>query len=285
MIQLSNDQEKAIEVLFKWFNSPKKRQYITLGGYAGTGKTTVISIFRAELHKLYPDIKVAFCSYTGKAARVLKNKLKESKSVLKKDSISTIHSLIYAPMLSKSGEIIGWELKEQGEFDLVIVDEASMVDNEIWKDLLSLGKPIIAVGDHGQLPPIRGNFNLMQKPDIKLEQIHRQAEGNPIIHLSILAREKGEVPFGTFNNKVRKYNRNEEDSKEYMVDQLNGYRDDTLVLCGYNTTRVRLNKFIRSSLEIETERPTINDRVICLKNNHKKHIYNGMKEEILILQK
>ena len=49
---------------------------------------------------------------------------------------------------------------------------------------IKFGVPIIVVGDHGQLPPVKGKFNLMENPIFKLEQIHRQAADNPIIKLS-----------------------------------------------------------------------------------------------------
>ena len=43
-----------------------------------------------------------------------------------------------------------------------------MVSKEIFDDLLGYGIPILAVGDHGQLPPVNSNFNLMGDPDVRL---------------------------------------------------------------------------------------------------------------------
>ena len=57
-----------------------------------------------------------------------------------------------------------------------------MVNEDIFKDLLSYNIPIIAVGDHVQLAPIEGMFNLMEKPQLRLENIHRQEENNPIMN-------------------------------------------------------------------------------------------------------
>src|SRR5688572_5564127 len=133
-------------------------QYVTLGGYAGTGKTTLISLIRKELHTSNKLIKVGFASYTGKAARVLKTKLKEASSIYPQDSVGTIHSLIYSPITNDRQEIIGWQKKDEIDRDLIIIDEASMVDELIWNHLISYKTPIIVVGDHGQLPPIAGNF-------------------------------------------------------------------------------------------------------------------------------
>ncbi|MBN1618721.1 AAA family ATPase [Candidatus Dojkabacteria bacterium] len=277
-MQLSQDQKDVLEKLTQWSTAKHKSPFITVGGYAGTGKTTVIAHLRTKLHKINPKITVAFCSYTGKAAQVLKSTLHESKSVYKGDIIGTIHSLIYTPIVNDKEEITGWRLKDIDElgYKLIIVDEASMIDERIWNDLCSFDIPIIAVGDHGQLPPVNGRFNLMLKPQLLLEQIHRQAEGNPIIEISRLAREQGFIPEGKYGPKVMKIINRDEDSQEIVNENLINYNNDTLVLCGYNITRVKLNSFIRQNLEFYSTQPQVQDRVICLRNNHEKQIFNGM---------
>jgi exodeoxyribonuclease V len=286
MQTLSHDQELCLKHLLEWYKKDTHAmQYVTLGGYAGTGKTTLIAITRKELHKINKNLTVGFASYTGKAARVLQNKLKEEKAILKKDTVGTIHSLIYTPIINSREEIIGWKTKETIECDLIIIDEASMVDSMIWDHLLSYHKPIIVVGDHGQLPPIRGNFNLMQKPDVTLNEIHRQAKLNPIIAISIQARHKGKIDAGKYSGTVIKFDRNDSETSERMTELLSNYSNDTLILCGYNTTRKRLNTYIRNSLGFESPSPVSGDRVICLRNNHKAKIYNGMLGTIVNIHK
>lgn len=284
MIDLSHDQEKAIQELLKWYKQePKLKPFISLGGYAGTGKTTLIAILRQELTKIKPDVKIGFASYTGKAARVLKGKLTEQKAIQKKDTIGTIHSLIYSPVVNDKEEIIGWQPKEKLDRDLIIIDEGSMVDSQIWNHLLSYQIPIIVVGDHGQLPPIKGNFNLMQAPDFKLEEIHRQARNNPIIGLSIQAREHGMVKAGHYSPTVKKYTREDYEFQEAQNDLLSNPSNDTLILCGYNTTRTKLNAYVRNNLGFFSPRPNGGDRVICLRNNHKKNVFNGMLGTIITI--
>ena len=151
-MELSGDQEKALAALLAWWRDPARPRYITLGGYAGTGKSTLIAVFKNELAKAHKDIRIGFCSYTGKAAQNLKNKLKEAGALSVKDSVGTIHGLIYTPRENEEGRITGWDRKEELERHLIIVDEASMVDGLIWADLLGYGIPIVAVGDHGQQP-------------------------------------------------------------------------------------------------------------------------------------
>jgi exodeoxyribonuclease V len=279
MIDLTNDQQKAIDAILDWYKSDNS-QYITLGGYAGTGKTTVISLLRQKLKELKVG-KVAFCAYTGKASRVLETKLKENNALLSKDSVSTIHSLIYTALFDDSHQIIGWEKKEKVDADLIVVDEASMIDKNIWEDLTKYGVRIIAVGDHGQLPPINGEFGLMKKPILMLNQIHRQAENSPIIKLSIMAREDGYIPIKKYSPNVRKIDRYNSDAGMDIEDELRSYKPDTLVLCGYNKTRLSLNKTIRSYLGYESFELEAGERVICLKNDSINKLTNGMLGKVI----
>ncbi|MEK7079542.1 MAG: ATP-dependent RecD-like DNA helicase, partial [Patescibacteria group bacterium] len=55
-------------------------------------------------------------------------------------------------------------------------------------------------------------------------------------------------------------------------------------LCGYNKTRRKLNTFIRGALGFESPLPQSGDRVICLRNNHKDHIFNGMLGTIVTIE-
>ncbi len=282
MTLLSDDQKNVLNTIIEWYKSDKTHKpFISLGGYAGTGKTTLIAVIRKELHKLEDNLKVGFASYTGKAARVLRNELSRQFVMLPKDTVGTIHSLIYSPLVDDKEEIIGWQPKKKIDRNLIIIDEGSMVDEMIWIHLLSYGVPIIVVGDHGQLPPIKGSFNLMQNPQLRLEKIHRQAEKNPIIGLSIQAREHGMVRQGIYSDTVIKYNLADYDSQEAMQELLRNFNSDTLILCGYNTTRKKLNNHLRTMLGFESPYPIANDRVICLRNNHKKNIFNGMLGTII----
>lgn len=283
-MQISADKKEALQKLLSWYRTGPKTQYITLGGYAGTGKTTLIGIFRSLIHAENPKIKVGFITYTGKATRVLKNKLKETNSLQKGDSVSTIHSLIYSPIVNSKKEIIGWERREEIDKDFLIIDEASMVDEEIWRDLLAYKKPIFAVGDHGQLPPIGEKFNLMAQPRITLTQIHRQVKDNPIIKVSQLARESGKIPFKQYGPKVAKMDKTTWKTQETVNNLLESYDENTIILCGYNKTRVAINSQIRQFLGFQMPYPETGDRVICLRNNQKSGIFNGMLGQVVQIE-
>ncbi|MCD4756442.1 AAA family ATPase [bacterium] len=281
-LELSEKQTDILNTLLEWKKEPNT-QYITLGGYAGTGKTTLMGYLSNILRKKEKKLKIAFCSYTGKAARVLQRKLKDTKSLYTNDYIGTIHRLIYRPILDDDGEIVGWERLSSEDFpyDMIIVDEASMITQRIWDDLLSFGKPILAVGDHGQLPPIEGRFNLMEQPQLRLEEIYRQEANNPIIIVSQIARKYGVIPIQEFSSSVKKLDKREIDTGEFVQDLFERYDSDSMVLVGYNNSRVKLNKGIRQLLGFESPEPSLGDRVICLKNNHQEEIFNGMTGTLL----
>lgn len=275
-MEIADEKRRVLKAIIAWYKQgPERKPYLTVGGYAGTGKTLLLALLRKVLLQS-PKFTVAFAAYTGKATRVLRSALEDAEVLQKQDSVSTIHSLMYSPIENEKQEIIAWKRKEKLKANLIVIDEASMVDGKIWQDLLDYGIPILAVGDHGQLPPISGNFHLMEKPDLTLSEIYRQAAENPIIQLSILAREKGVIPVGRYSSQVRKLSRQDPDAQEMLADYLQMSPDETLVLCGYNSTRVKLNKQMRALLGFEGPEPQTGDRVICLRNNHQKGIYNGM---------
>lgn len=278
------DQERALERMLQWFGSSgsPERPWLSLGGYAGTGKTTLLGKFRLllkEKHPELPELKVSFCAFTGKASQVLAGKLREQNALGSDDTVSTIHGLIYEAQIDEQGRLIEWKKRKKLNSRLIVVDEASMVTRGLWSDLLSFGIPVLAVGDHGQLPPVNDDFSLMSDPDLRLEQIHRQAQDSPIIQLSMRVRETGRIPFGSFGSGVAKIRSSELDLEELLsgwnVDRATLARKDALFLTGRNTTRVALNRRIRTVQGVESEEPVSGDRVICLRNNWVRHIFNG----------
>lgn len=282
-LELSPAQNLILEQIMQWYlNKNRDKNYLTLGGFAGTGKTTLLGVLAERLRQKPPYIKIAFAAYTGKASRVLFGKLAQFDSRKSGDYVGTIHGLLYTALTNDSGQIMGWEKKDPDkfEYDLIIIDEASMVNKAVWQDILSLNKPVLAVGDHGQLPPIDGQFNLMQEPELKLEEIFRQQAENPIIQLSVMARETGVIPVSRYSRTVRKMSRADYEVQELLGDLFSQYDERLMVLVGYNHTRVKINQAIRNILEFSDAKPMQGDRVICLKNNRSLGIYNGMLGEI-----
>ena len=271
MIELTEEQRAVHDSVVDWYKSNPDR-YISVGGLAGCGKTTVIGFIADTLKREFGTLPIAYVCYTGKASLVLARKLKNLDF---NDSVGTIHSLIYKPIVDEDGSILGWARKDDVDASLIIVDEASMVDKDIWRDLTSYGIPILAVGDHGQLPPIgEGGFSLMRNPDLKLVTVHRQALENPIIKLSLYVRRHGSIPTRVFGKTAAKL--------DYSIDQrakdiLYGYdfRTDSQILCGMNKTRVKLNDLVRGTNGFDCDDPLPGEKLICLKNNRELGIMNG----------
>lgn len=272
-LTLNPDQQRAHDHILDFIKSHVK--LFTIGGYAGTGKTTMISQVVDSIRKDNADFSIAFCAFTGKASLVLRNKLADS--IALQDYCGTIHGLIYR-LIGRTDhngkKHLIWERAESIDYDLIIIDEASMIDETIFRDLQSYDIPILAIGDHGQLPPVKGKFSLMEYPDVKLEKIMRQAEGNPIIRIATMARLDGYIPAGDYGEGVRKVN------DSMIVNEIN-WRAVDITLCGTNKTRVYMNSFIRGKLGFTGNEPCFGEQVICLKNNREAGIFNGSIGKII----
>lgn len=256
---LTNEQKEVIKKSYKDIIS-NKHQYITISGYAGTGKSTVAKFILDVLAN--KGINLAPCAFTGKATNVLRKKGMNS---------NTIHSLIYSPYKNEKEEVI-WYLTNKNDLiykgiDGFLVDEASMISKEIHDDLISFGLPIIYIGDHGQLEPIGTKFNLMENPMYKLETVHRNA---------------GEIAY--FAEHLRKGNRSDtfkaEDKVQIVTDDMilpKHLSNVDQVICAFNKTRQELNQKVREEKGIEMTYITKGEKIICLKNNKKLGLFNGMQ--------
>lgn len=262
-IELTDEQQAAVE-----YCSRGDKDVVRMGGLAGTGKSTIL----VEMTKLLPDYAV--CAYTGKAANVLRRK--------GISTACTIHSLIYKPATDEDGKVI-----EPVEFVLraphelfvggFIVDEASMVSADIYRDLKTFGVPLIFVGDHGQLEPVstdQSGFCLMRDPDVCLEKIHRNA--GEIARFAEYLRN---------GNEASEWPRVTMDRSQVNVvtgDQLAsaGMEKADQVICAFNRTRVQINNSFRECLGLERGLPVVGDRIMCLQNNREHQLFNGMQGRI-----
>jgi exodeoxyribonuclease-5 len=151
--------------------------------------------------------------------------------------------------------------------ELLIIDECSMVDEQIGRDLLSFGKPILVLGDPAQLPPVKNEcgFFTNVKPEVMLTEVHRQAAENPIIALSIHVRQGGTLYYGSWGT-----------VRIVSINQLAGVDPRTIqVLVGTNATRRAYNGFIRCALGLATELPMAGDKIVCRRNEHDRQLWNG----------
>ncbi len=154
--------------------------------------------------------------------------------------------------------------------DLIVLDEVSMVGPEMAADLLAFGKPILVLGDPGQLPPIKGTGAFTEaEPDIRLTEIHRQAGESAIIRLATMARQGIEIPPGEHDAHVWKLPRNAVSAAQ----MLRGGQ----VICGRNNTRLWLNSGMKAAAGFPAPYPAgLREKIICLKNRNDLGLVNGM---------
>ncbi|MFT0891624.1 ATP-dependent DNA helicase [Pseudochelatococcus sp. G4_1912] len=261
----SGQQDEALKAVARWLKTGNP-QVFRLFGYAGTGKTTLARHIAEDV-----DGDVIFGAYTGKAASVLRSKGCEG--------ASTIHSLIYRSKTNEDEDAPSFVLNRQaeaGKAGLIIIDECSMVDEELGRDLLSFQVPVLVLGDPAQLPPVRGGgFFTEAEPDVMLTEVHRQARDNPIIRLSMAVREGGELP-QIAEEGTRVISRREIDAEKVMrADQ---------VLVGTNRTRRLYNGRIRALLGFRDSLPAAGEKLVCLRNNKTKGLFNGSTWSIKALR-
>jgi exodeoxyribonuclease V len=264
-MQFSPQQDEALKAVARWLKSGRP-QIFRLFGYAGTGKTTLARHFAEHI-----DGTVQFAAFTGKAAQVLRSK--------GATNARTIHSLIYRPRGEEAvaDEATGrttmsptFALNRQSpiaQAKLVIIDECSMVDEELGRDLMSFGTPILVLGDPAQLPPISGGgFFTEHEPDHLLTEIHRQARDNPIIRLALDVREGREFMKGDYGT-AQVIGREDVDQDLVLsADQ---------VLVGTNRTRRRYNQRLRELKGFNAAYPQAGDKLVCLRNDAAKGLLNG----------
>ncbi|OHC75210.1 MAG: exodeoxyribonuclease V [Rhodospirillales bacterium RIFCSPLOWO2_12_FULL_58_28] len=153
---------------------------------------------------------------------------------------------------------------------LLVLDEVSMVGEEMASDLLAFGKPILVLGDPGQLPPVKGEGAFTQQtPDVMLTEIHRQAGESAIIRLATLARRGLSIPYGEHDAFVWKMRRNQVGPEQ----MLRGGQ----VICGRNATRLQLNMAMKRAAGFPDAYPVgRGEKIICLKNRNDLGLVNGM---------
>jgi hypothetical protein len=110
---LNDEQQKIHNCAIDFVHS--HLPLLTIGGYAGTGKTVTIGKISETLHA--EGLRIAFCAYTGKASHVLKGKI----SLGPRDYCGTIHGLMYK-LIEKRGRKLIWEKVESIDYDLIILE-------------------------------------------------------------------------------------------------------------------------------------------------------------------
>lgn len=271
--------------------SLKNRVMILTGG-PGTGKTTVLKGILCALR--LKNYSIAVCAPTGRAAK----RAKESTGY----DAATIHR-----MLSFSWEVNGFKYNESNnlEEDVVVIDEFSMVDLLLFQSLLkamNASKRLVIVGDVDQLPSV-GAGNVLKDlidsgviPVVRLTTIHRQDKSSRIPYVAKDIKEgrmpvvanRGSKDFFFIDNKVEQSVTEEILSlvSERLPRAYHLKYGDIQVLCPQRSRALtccnNLNRLLQERLN-----PTgdalqygdvfyrVGDRVMQMKNNYDKGVFNG----------
>ena len=306
----SATQGRAIAAVRDWFERrTDEQQVFRLFGFAGSGKSTVLKFALDELG-LAPHAEdrpgVVTATFTGKAALVLRRKgtpartihsliysviaatEEEVEEAQKKiaEAEQTARSLAGFDRTTAEAAIEAMRLalremkkprfalnpdSDAASARLIVLDEVSMVGEDMARDLMSFGRPILVLGDPGQLPPIRGEGAFTQAaPDVMLTEIHRQAAESAVIRLATMAREGRPIGFGQYDDHVWKMRMADVTPEQ----ALRGGQ----VICGRNATRFQLNNALRRAAGFGGSfLPTGPDeKIICLKNQNDLGLINGM---------
>lgn len=264
-IILNKQQEFIASEAVKWYRYSSE-QLFQFAGLAGTGKSVVLFEILRRLG--IPLERVAPMSYIGQAAIIMRLKgLMNAK---------TIHSWLFNPvesyLLDNNGNIVMdtylnkpkfklvFEPKELDDIDIILVDEAGSVPLELRHEIMSRGKKVIATGDLGQLPPVHGNPGFLYTGKVHyMEEIMRQKENSGLLYLADRARKGLPIHTGYYGDAIVI---DEHDLNNYMVSK------SDIIICSKNVTREVFNKRVRHEiLNINTDLPFINERLVCRKNN------------------
>jgi exodeoxyribonuclease-5 len=303
-------QARAIAAIRDWYlNRRHVQQVFRLFGYGGSGKTTItryaIEALGLEIGSGRGWGGVQFAAFTGKAALVMTRKGTPASTIhsliyrvseATEEEIERVEKelaqLKAGLFLMAPGELAfarmqiaklelrlahihepRFVLNSQSlvrDCDLIVLDEVSMVGEEMADDLLAFSKPILVLGDPGQLPPIHGEGAFTNvAPDVMLDEIHRQAEGSAILRLATMARQGLPIDYGAYDDHVWKMPRRDVSPGQ----MLRGGQ----VLCGSNATRRGLNMSMKRAAGFTHDLPTgSGEKIICLKNRHDLGLINGM---------
>jgi len=280
-------QKRLFHAFSRFALSDKARCALLLRGYAGTGKTTCVSVLVNVIEQL--GIRYVLLAPTGRAARVLAN--------YSNRSAGTIHRHIYYSKQMRTGEGV-FELKENELNDtLFIVDEASMIGhaqnepfNDLLDDLISHvysgdGCKLMMIGDTAQLPPVGSPESPALQMDhlksqyylniaeVELSEVIRQQEGSGILANATALRElinAKEAKLPTLKTAHYKdVTRIESDLQDFLENAYSAYgKDDMIVITRSNKRANLFNQQIRQRILWLEEEINAGDRMMVLQNNY-----------------
>ena len=302
-MKFSPQQDAALKAVDNWYRNGDK-QVFHFFGYAGTGKTTLAKhlaegiggdvLFAAYTGKAAHVLQTKGCHNASTIHSLIYRSRDKSKARLQElqeelgmllNEMSDMEQeyVDNHPKVRALRRDIDDEAKNANQpmfvlntesdvrdSSLVIIDECSMVDATMGQDLLSFNTPVLVLGDPAQLPPVgaAGYFTEGVKPDVMLDEIHRQAKESPILRMATEVRMGNRLEVGDWggNCHVHPYGTKLDQETVLGFDQL---------LVGKNKTRHAMNKRVRQFIGHDGDYPVVGDRLVCLRNNSELGLLNG----------
>ncbi len=157
------------------------------------------------------------------------------------------------------------------KYSLIVVDECSMVGEEMADDILSFGVPVLAIGDPFQLQPVGDPPGFCNRgADAALTEVHRQAADNPIIWASMQVRAGKALQLGSHGDGQLRVLTRKQDDVTFDIER------DVQILVGTHQKRWQITREIRKLSGLHLEGPAAGEIMICNKNSRKyPNLVNG----------
>lgn len=272
----TEDQERALAAVRRIMQIPRTAAVVVIVGFAGVGKSASL-MFMAEEHGL--PIVIA---PTGRAAM----RVRELTGL----EASTIHMWLYRAVEDPKTGIIQFVRKTPEEIEekipksrLVILDEASMVGPDVWRDVITVVQQhalkLVCIGDGFQLPPVQAPnappFSVLTPAfaeqlgaeRVEMTTVLRQAQDSPVIRASMAIR-KGEGV-----RALRELERIQPDNLWNVCTAV--HQQGGVVICHKNVTRFQVNANMRLALGHRDEMPDVGEPLLCRKNAYSAGVMNG----------
>ncbi|WP_299700025.1 AAA family ATPase [uncultured Pontibacter sp.] len=285
----TQDQARLFAKLDEFIqNRDEEKSVFLLKGYAGTGKTTVVTSLVKILRSF--DYKYVLLAPTGRAAKVMAS--------YSGRTAFTIHKKIYRQTANPYSEGLAFSRQpNKAEKTFYIVDEASMISddsgfgqNGLLQDLLSYvfenkSNKLLLIGDTAQLPPVnqtmspslnaeylKHNFRC-QVREIELRQVMRQAEASGILMNATQLRNQlqGDKPDIKLHTKgwrdiYRMTGEKLEDGLRYAYDKFGV--ENAIVICRSNKSANLYNQHIRRQIFFTEDEIGVGDYLMIVRNNY-----------------
>ena len=269
MIELNEKQQQAVD----YIESAGFKSFFGIFGAGGTGKTTAIKSISSRF-------RVAFTAPTNKASKVMRD------SGCPVDATMTIYSFLGLTVNEATGKVtIDKKGRcKSGDYDFLIVDECSMLNDDICDRLRQLGRiKIVLMGDYCQLPPPKSThspiFKIIGDNHIVLtEQMRQKNAENPIHKLLTAMRtaidtgDSSRINFGDFKAQVRDDEKglnvgvvttnNGKQWEKWLISAFTDKRGFETLAVAYSNRRVdEINALIHASIYPDSETYCVGEKL------------------------